>query len=215
MDENNKDTVIKNDNSNIETNDQTIEKTETNIEEIKKDAELNLADNITSKPDHQPVVQSASNTDTKPNIEPAPKIDTNTAPQIIKEEQPVQKQENVNNSNTTANQPQKDKKGFSIAALVLGIVAIVLSFLWYISIPCGILAIVFGTIGIKSSKRGMSISGIVTGIIGMIISIFIILMLVIFGFALGITESIKDIIDDNDYSDSYDYDYDYDSFYNF
>ena len=40
-------------------------------------------------------------------------------------------------------------------------------------------------------------------------------MLVIFGFALGITESIKDIIDDNDYSDSYDYDYDYDSFYNF
>lgn len=215
MDENNKDTVIKNDNSNIETNDQTIEKTETNIEEIKKDAELNLADNITSKPDHQPVVQSASNTDTKPNIEPAPKIDTNTAPQIIKEEQPVQKQENVNNSNTTANQPQKDKKGFSIAALVLGIVAIVLSCVWYISIPCGILAIVFGTIGIKSSKRGMSISGIVTGIIGMIISIFIILMLVIFGFALGITESIKDIIDDNDYSDSYDYDYDYDSFYNF
>ena len=187
----------------------------TNIEEIKKDAELNLADNITSKPDHQPVVQSASNTDTKPNIEPAPKIDTNTAPQIIKEEQPVQKQENVNNSNTTANQPQKDKKGFSIAALVLGIVAIVLSCVWYISIPCGILAIVFGTIGIKSSKRGMSISGIVTGIIGMIISIFIILMLVIFGFALGITESIKDIIDDNDYSDSYDYDYDYDSFYNF
>ena len=48
----------------------------------------------------------------------------------------------------------------------------------------------------------------------MIISIFIILMLVIFGFALGMTESIKDIIDDNDYSDFYDYDFEYDSFYN-
>lgn len=187
MDANIKDDVIKNDN---EVNDQTIEKTETNIEEIKKDADTNLVDNKISKPDSQP------------------------APQVVKEEQPVQKQENVNNNNTTANQQQKDKKGFSIAALVLGIVAIVLCCVWYISIPCGILAIVFGTIGLRSSKRGMSISGIVTGIIGMIISIFIILMLVIFGFALGMTESIKDIIDDNDYSDSYDYDFEYDSFYN-
>ena len=102
MDENNKDDVIKNDNNNIEANDQTIEKTETNV---------------------------------------------------VKEEQPVQKQENVNNNNTTANQQQKDKKGFSIAALVLGIVAIVLCCVWYISIPCGILAIVFGTIGLRSSKR--------------------------------------------------------------
>ncbi len=177
MDANIKDDVIKNDN---EVNDQTIEKTETNIEEIKKDADTNLVDNKISKPDSQP------------------------APQVVKET----KQE-------TANQPPKDKKGFSIAALVLGIVAIVLCCVWYISIPCGILAIVFGTIGLRSSKRGMSISGIVTGIIGMIISIFIILMLVIFGFALGMTESIKDIIDDNDYSDSYDYDYEYDSFHNF
>ena len=110
---------------------------------------------------------------------------------------------------------EKKSNGLAIASLVLGIVAIVLCCVWYISIPCGILAIVFGTIGLRSSKRGMSISGIVTGIIGMIISIFIILMLVIFGFALGMTESIKDIIDDNDYSDSYDYDYEYDSFHNF
>lgn len=111
------------------------------------------------------------------------------------------------------NEQNKDKNSFSIAALVLGIVAIVLSCVWYISIPCGILAIVFGAIGLKSSKRGMSISGVVTGIIGMIISMSIILILVIFGFTLGITESIRDIIDDNNYSDSYDYDYD--SFYTF
>lgn len=111
------------------------------------------------------------------------------------------------------NEQNKDKKSFSMAALVLGIVAIVLSCVLYISIPCGILAIVFGAIGLKSSKRGMSISGIVTGIIGMIISISIILILVIFGFTLGITESIRDIMDDNNYSDSYDYDSD--SFYTF
>ncbi len=134
----------------------------------------------------------------------------------IKEEQPVQKQDKSNNTtNTNFNQESKDKKGFSIAALVLGIVAIALTCIWYMSLPCGILAIVFGVIGLKSSRRGMSISGIVTGIIGMIISVFIIVMLFIFGFVLGITDIIKDIVDDNSYSDSYDYDYNYDSFYTF
>ena len=68
MDANNKDDVIKNDN---EVNDQTIEKTETNIEEIKKDADTNLVDNKISKPDSQPV------------------------PQVVKET----KQETANNSN--------------------------------------------------------------------------------------------------------------------
>ena len=67
-------------------------------------------------------------------------------------------------------EPQNDKKGFSIAALVLGIIAIVFCCVWYISIPCGILAIIFGIVGIKSSKKGMSIAGLITGSIGLIIS---------------------------------------------
>ena len=149
MDANIKDDVIKND---IEANDQTIEKTETNV---------------------------------------------------VKEEQPVQKQENVNNNNTTANQPQKDKKGFSIAALVLGVVAIVLSCVWYISITCAILAIVFGTIGLKSSKKGMSIAGIITGVIGMILSIVLVIAIVMLG--VSIFNSAKDAIEDSDYPSSYYY----------
>ncbi len=68
MDENNKDDVIKNNHNNIEANDQTIEKNETNIEEIKKDAVPNLADNITSKPDSQPVDNTTSKTE--PQVEP-------------------------------------------------------------------------------------------------------------------------------------------------
>lgn len=93
------------------------------------------------------------------NIETNDQTIEKTETNVVKEEQPVQKQETANNSNKTANQPQKDKKGFSIAALVLGVVAIVLSCVWYISITCAILAIVFGTIGLKSSKKGMSIAG--------------------------------------------------------
>lgn len=165
MDANIKDDVIKNDN---EVNDQTIEKTETNIEEIKKDADTNLVDNKISKPDSQP------------------------APQVVKET----KQE-------TANQPQKDKKGFSIAALVLGVVAIVLSCVWYISITCAILAIVFGTIGLKSSKKGMSIAGIITGVIGMILSIVLVIAIVMLG--VSIFNSAKDAIEDSDYPSSYYY----------
>ena len=98
-------------------------------------------------------------------------------------------------------EPEKDKKGFSIAALVLGIIAIVLCCVWYISIPCGILAIIFGVIGIKSSKKGMSIAGLITGAIGLVISIIIFFTLVVIGMVVGITEGI----DSTDYNDRYYY----------
>lgn len=165
--------------------------------------ENNKDDVVKNEVDNKVIEKSETKID-EVKIEPAPEL---------KEEQPVQKQDRANNTNL--NQESKDKKGFSIAALVLGIVAIALTCIWYISIPCGILAIVFGVIGLKSSRRGMSISGIITGIIGMIISIFIIVMLFIFGFVIGITDIIKDIVDDSSYLDSYDYDYNYDSFYTF
>ena len=86
MDENNKDDVIKNNQ---------------NIEEIKKDAVPNLADNITSKPDSRPVDNTTSKTEpqlatntvteNRVNIEPTPKSEANSttqpAPQVVKEEQ--------------------------------------------------------------------------------------------------------------------------------
>ena len=127
----------------------------------------------------------------------------------------VTNNENTANTNTTTNMQSdkkqvNDKKGFSIAALVLGIVAIVLSCIWYISIPCAILAIVFGILGIKSSKKGMSIAGITTGAIGMFICIAILIVLMIFGFAMGITDSITEIIEDEDYYDYYDSSYYFD-----
>lgn len=98
-------------------------------------------------------------------------------------------------------EPAKDRKGFSIAALVLGIVAIVLCCIWYISIPCGILAVIFGILGIKSSKKGMSIAGLITGAIGLVISIIIFFTLVVIGMVVGITEGI----DSTDYNDRYYY----------
>ena len=95
----------------------------------------------------------------------------------------VQKDEQTGNTqkiiepNQTTTQKQstqknkKDRKGFCIASMVLGIVAIVCFCLWYIAIPCGILAIIFGILGVKSTNKGMAIAGIVCSSIGLILFI--------------------------------------------
>lgn len=96
---------------------------------------------------------------------------------------------------------KKDRKGFAIAALVLGIVSIVLACLWFLSIPCGILAIIFGALGLKSTKKGLSIAGIVTGIIGTLALVIILII----SFGVYIFNSAADGVIDSpaDYSSSY------------
>ena len=118
------------------------------------------------------------------------------------------KENEVNNVESEVNQatntaPANDKKGFSIAALVLGIIALVLCCIWYVSIPCGIIALILGIIGLKSIKRGMSIAGIITGVIGMILSIVLVIAIVMLG--VSIFNSAKDAIEDSDYPSSYYY----------
>ena len=105
----------------------------------------------------------------------------------------MEENNNINENVTNNNSVTKDRKGFAIAAaLVLGIIAIVLCCIWYVSIPCGILALIFGILGRKSSKKGMSIAGLVTGVIGMIISIVILVVLVanIFSLVNSVTDDI-------------------------
>lgn len=110
---------------------------------------------------------------------------------------------NINEKSTTNNTPQKDRKGFAIAALVLGIVSIVLACVWFLSIPCGILAIIFGALSLKSSKRGFSIAGIITGIIGTLA--LIIILILSFGIYIfnNATDGVIDSSTYDDYSSSY------------
>ena len=71
------------------------------------------------------------------------------------------------------------KNGLSIAAMVLGIVAIpgALVTAGTLGIICGILAIVFGLIGMRqanqgrSNRKGFAITGLVTGIVGVIVGV--------------------------------------------
>ena len=62
---------------------------------------------------------------------------------------------------------EKNKYSMHIASLVLGIISIITAWFWYITLPTGILAIIFG---VKSAKRtGSKIgkAGMITGIIGL------------------------------------------------
>lgn len=107
-------------------------------------------------------------------------------------------------------EPKKDRKGFCIASMVLGIIALVFFCIWYVSIPCAILAIIFGVLGIKSTGKGMAIAGLITGSIGLVVSILIIVFLFVFGVAIGLSESFD--WDDDNYGGHYRnhnwYDYD-------
>ena len=72
------------------------------------------------------------------------------------------------------------KNGLGVAGMVCGIVGIVLAFIpfaFFIALPLGLLAMVFGGIGIRRARRGeatnqgMAITGLITGLIALIVSI--------------------------------------------
>ena len=71
----------------------------------------------------------------------------------------------------------EEKKGLSIASMILGIVAIVAYCInGYLVLICAILAIVFGVIGKKKGGKGMARAGFILGIIALSIYVLIILL---------------------------------------
>lgn len=77
------------------------------------------------------------------------------------------------------NEVKKESKGFSIASMVLGIISLVLLCIWYISLPCSILAIIFSIVGMKKGGKGMAIAGLVTGIVAICLYVLIFVLAVI------------------------------------
>lgn len=70
--------------------------------------------------------------------------------------------------------------GMAIASMVPGIVSIVLSCLWYISVPSAIASLVLGIMhNKKNGKCGMSTAGIVCSVIGLVLTILLIVLAVI------------------------------------
>ncbi len=78
-----------------------------------------------------------------------------------------------------------ESKGLSIASMVLGIISVVLCCFAYISIPCAILAIIFGIVGMKKGGKGMGIAGLVLGIIAIALYALAVVGVLSLGTAIG------------------------------
>ena len=78
---------------------------------------------------------------------------------------------------------EKKKSGMGVAALTLGIISILTHLFWYLTLPTGILAIIFGAKSAKKIGSKLGKAGLVTGIVGLSLFVFIyatmILMLVL------------------------------------
>jgi hypothetical protein len=73
----------------------------------------------------------------------------------------------------------KEKTGLHVASLVLGILSIVFAAFWYIALPAGIMAIVFGVKSIKMIGSKMGKAGMVTGIVGLSLFAFIYISMIL------------------------------------
>ena len=60
-----------------------------------------------------------------------------------------------------------------VASLTLGIVSIVTALFWYITLPTGVLAIIFGAISAKKLGSKLGKAGLITGIVGLAMFAFI------------------------------------------
>lgn len=73
----------------------------------------------------------------------------------------------------------KKNSGMPVAALVLGIISILSCWFWYITLPTGILAIVFGAKSAKKLGSKMGKAGLITGIVGLSLFLFTYISLIL------------------------------------
>lgn len=76
------------------------------------------------------------------------------------------------------NKIDKNKSSMGIASLVLGIISIITTLFWYITLPTGILAIVFGVKSVRKIGSKLGKAGLILGIIGLSIFAFIYLSII-------------------------------------
>ena len=74
---------------------------------------------------------------------------------------------------------EKKKTAMPVASLVLGIISIITNLFWYITLPTGILAIVFGAKSAKRTGSKIGKAGLITGIVGLSLFAFVYISLAI------------------------------------
>lgn len=72
-----------------------------------------------------------------------------------------------------------NKSTMNVASLVLGIISIVTATFWYMTLPTGILAIIFGVKTVKKTGSKLGKAGLITGIVGLSLFAFIYISLIL------------------------------------
>jgi hypothetical protein len=78
-----------------------------------------------------------------------------------------------------ASQQGEGRQGFAVAGLVLGILGFIFSCLAYLAIIPALLGIIFGALGIKSSRKGVAIAGLIMGVLGLLFGIGMTLLVIL------------------------------------
>lgn len=92
-------------------------------------------------------------------------------------------------------------KGMSIASMVLGIASLVFFCAWYIAIPCSIVGVILGALGMKKAKMvgmksGMAVAGIVCSCIALAVTIiYTIIIAVAVSSAYGYVNDLYNLFD--------------------
>lgn len=74
---------------------------------------------------------------------------------------------------------EKNKSAMAIASLPLGIISIITALFWYLSLPTGILAIIFGAKTTRKLGSKIGKAGLITGIVGVAICAFIYISMIL------------------------------------
>lgn len=156
---------------------------------------INIENDITQpekKEEKKDAIQNVGNVNTEASSQNAETVkqESNVANPPKAEAKPQVAQPQINSQQFNPGVKQSPY-GLNIAALVLGIVSLVLWCFWYVSIPCAILAFIFGIIGIKKNGKGMAISGIVTGAIALVLWIVLFVFCFVVGFTMGLNGTLK------------------------
>ncbi|MDR1082758.1 MAG: DUF2510 domain-containing protein [Coriobacteriales bacterium] len=135
-------------------------------------ADLEAAVGVDSEADSDPPSVSAPDSDSPPDSDtPAPVAAADSHPSELPTLEPIYAPGQEIPAYLDSKQQQKDRKGMATGALILGIIGIPGCLFWIGGI-FGVLAIIFGIRGLKSSRRGMAIAGIVCGVVAVLLMLF-------------------------------------------
>ena len=72
-----------------------------------------------------------------------------------------------------------DRTGFAAASLILGIIALCSCCLPIITVPLGILTIIFSVPAMKSGGRGIAVAGLVLGIVALVLGTMMLILILL------------------------------------